>query len=207
MSKHLKILLALGAVLTLVGAACGKDDGGEVREVESESESGSASASGTGSGSESGTGSASASGTGSGTEAAEEAECVTEDAVETPADTEVEVEFTEWAVEPAVAEVAAGAVEFKAENKGVEPHELVIVKAESVESLPVADDGSMDEEGLEAGALIGEIEPFAGGQTCEGTFALEAGSYVLLCNIVEEEENGEIEAHFKEGMFTTFTVT
>jgi hypothetical protein len=28
----------------------------------------------------------------------------------------------------------------------------------------------------------------------------------LLCNIVEEEEDGEVESHFAEGMHTTFTV-
>ena len=38
------------------------------------------------------------------------------------------------------------------------------------------------------------------------TLDLEAGDYVLLCNIVEEEEDGEVESHFAEGMHTTFTV-
>jgi hypothetical protein len=38
------------------------------------------------------------------------------------------------------------------------------------------------------------------------TLDLEAGTYLLLCNVVEEEETGEVESHFAEGMHTTFTV-
>ena len=49
----------------------------------------------------------------------------------------------------------------------------------------------------------GEIEPFPGGETCEGGFELEAGSYILFCNIVETEEDGTVESHFEEGMVTT----
>jgi hypothetical protein len=37
------------------------------------------------------------------------------------------------------------------------------------------------------------------------TVDLDAGSYALICNIVEEEE-GEPEAHYAEGMRADFTV-
>lgn len=48
---------------------------------------------------------------------------------------------------------------------------------------------------------------------CEGigafekelTLDLEPGTYVLLCNLVEEE-TGEVESHLAEGMHATFTV-
>jgi hypothetical protein len=35
---------------------------------------------------------------------------------------------------------------------------------------------------------------------------LEAGSYVLFCNITEEEDTGEVESHFAEGMHSDFEV-
>jgi hypothetical protein len=47
--------------------------------------------------------------------------------------------------------------------------------------------------------------PSRAGDTCNGTFDLEPGDYVLFCNLVHEEE-GEIENHFQLGMRTEFTV-
>ena len=64
----------------------------------------------------------------------------------------------------------------------------------------------MQEDELEEGAFIGEIEAFPAGETCEGTFELpEAGDYILFCNIVETLEDGSVESHFEEGMVTTVT--
>lgn len=40
----------------------------------------------------------------------------------------------------------------------------------------------------------------------EGTFDLDEGTYVLFCNILEEEDDGTFESAFQEGMSTTFTV-
>lgn len=42
------------------------------------------------------------------------------------------------------------------------------------------------------------------GETQSATFDLVAGTYVLFCNIYEEEE--EQEAHYAEGMRVAFTV-
>jgi hypothetical protein len=50
--------------------------------------------------------------------------------------------------------------------------------------------------------VIGEIEEFP---VRADTRELEAGGYVLLCNLVEEED-GKLEAPFAEGMRTPFTV-
>jgi hypothetical protein len=120
--------------------------------------------------------------------------------------TDVMVTLTEWKVTPSVAQVGAGIVSFLAENAGRENHELVIVKGDSPEALPKDANGAMDEEQLPEGALIGEIEPFAAGQLCRANFALPAGSYLLLCNIAEEEADGTTESHFAEGMHSPFTV-
>ena len=65
--------------------------------------------------------------------------------------------------------------------------------------------GSVDEAG-EGVALIGEIEDIAVGDSPSVTLNLEAGNYVFICNIVEEEEGGELESHYQEGMRTAFTI-
>jgi hypothetical protein len=201
----------LGLVAVLGVAACGEDDddGGSVREVGpggSGSASGSGSGSGSGSASAPGSGSASApaSGSASGTE---EAGCVyMGNSEETPTGVVVAT-LDEYTVAPAPAEVEAGTIEIVAHNEGTEPHEIVVVRYDGDPAdMPVADDGSADEEQLPEGAVIGEIEGFAGGLTCAAAFDLEPGTYVLLCNIVEEE-GGQTEAHFHEGMYTTITVT
>jgi hypothetical protein len=108
-------------------------------------------------------------------------------------------------VTPASDSTSAGAVTFDVANEGEDAHELVVVKANDVASLPLNDQEIVDEEGLPEGAFIGEVEAFPSGESCEGTFDLEPADYVLFCNIVEEEE-GEIENHFQLGMSTEFTV-
>ena len=186
------ILVAITAMALFAGVACSDDDGGEVRSTGSESGSGSGSASGSGTGS----GSGSASGT---------AECVPVGDLST-ADTTVEVTLAEFSFDLSTDSVAAGTIGFVAENVGEEPHELVVVKDVPVAELPLDDNGGLDEEALPDGALIGEIEAFPAGETCDGTFELTAGDYTLVCNITETED-GEVENHLHEGMATAFTVT
>ncbi len=200
---------ALGA-LALVAGACGGDDGAGVRTIDggggSISGSGSASGSGShasGSEADASASGAEASGSGSGSEVAA---CVPGDTA--GADTTVAVDLVEWAVRPEVAEVPAGTIAFVASTEhAAEPHELVIVAGDDPEGLPVDADGAVDESGLPEGALVGEIEAFPAGTTCEAAFDLAPGDYVLFCNIVETEEDGTVEAHYAEGMTTSFTVT
>ena len=133
-------------------------------------------------------------------------ECKTEGTATGTASEEVVLTLTEFAIKPS-AQPKAGNISFKAENAGKENHEVVIVKGESADGLPKDADGGLDEDKLPQGGLIGEIEPFAGGQVCSGVFNLPAGKYVLLCNITETEPNGEKESHLKEGMHVPFTVS
>ncbi len=117
----------------------------------------------------------------------------------------VNVTLSEFVIEPDPASVPAGEVKFVAANEGEEEHELVIVKTDlAPDALPTKADGSVDEEG-EGVEFIDEIEEFEGGGTEELTVTLEAGKYVLLCNLVEET-GGETESHFDEGMYAAFTV-
>jgi uncharacterized cupredoxin-like copper-binding protein len=116
----------------------------------------------------------------------------------------VEVTLKEFEVLPEPASVPAGAITFRATNIGPEDdHELVIIKSDLAPGeLPTADDGSADEDQLD---VIDEIEEFAVGGTEELTVDLDAGSYVLICNVVETTD-GETEAHYELGMRTEFTV-
>lgn len=119
---------------------------------------------------------------------------------------QVDVSLFEWGVEANADSVSAGDVKFVATNDGGEDHEMVIVKGIAPADLPTDETGKVDEDALPDGAFIGEIEEFeAGGEESE-TFNLAAGTYTIFCNIVEEEDNGEFESHFQEGMVTQIEV-
>jgi len=121
--------------------------------------------------------------------------------------TTVDVTLQEFAVIPSASSVPAGSITFEATNEGPnDPHELVVFATDlAPDALPTREDGGVDEEG-EGVTLIGEIEEFEPGSAESGTFTLEAGNYVLICNLVEEEE-GALESHYQEGMRVAFTVT
>jgi uncharacterized cupredoxin-like copper-binding protein len=119
---------------------------------------------------------------------------------------EVNVVVSEFTVEPDPESVDAGEVTFVVDNQGGDIHEFLVVDADSADDLPVDDDGAFDEAAFGEDKVLDEVEDIESGDTAELTLDLEAGSYVLLCNVVEEEETGELESHFAEGMHTTFTV-
>ena len=181
-------LAGLGIALALLLAGCGSDDGAGVRNVD-----GTQSASGSGTGS------------GSGTASGQAAACKPVGDAAT-SDATIAVELKEWTVLPARADVPAGTVTFEARNTGEDAHELVVVRAADPASLPLAADGTVDEEKLPEGAFVGEIEPFPAKQHCTGTFELAAGSYALFCNILETEADGSRENHYANGMRARFEV-
>ena len=118
----------------------------------------------------------------------------------------VDVTVQEFAVRPATDTAPAGDVTFEVTNEGPEDtHEFVVFKTDlAADALPTASDGSVDEEG-EGVELIDEIEDIAVGDTPTLTVSLDAGSYVLICNIVEDEGDETI-VHYQQGMRTGFTV-
>jgi uncharacterized cupredoxin-like copper-binding protein len=117
----------------------------------------------------------------------------------------VNVVLGEFVVEPEPTSASAGEVTFTADNQGGETHELVVVQAASADELPVDEDGAFDEESFGEDNVLGEVEDVESGTQQELTLDMESGTYVLLCNVTEEED-GEIESHFSEGMHTTFNV-
>jgi len=119
--------------------------------------------------------------------------------------TTIDVTLQEWAVAPSADAAPAGDVTFKVANQGPEDvHEFVILKTDlGAGSLPVDETGAVDEAG--AGIeVVDEIEDLAVGSTQDLTVTLEAGNYVLLCNIYDD---AELEAHYAMGMRIDFTVS
>lgn len=117
----------------------------------------------------------------------------------------VDVTLQEFAVVLGSDSALAGDVTFNITNDGPnDVHEFVIFKTDlDPGGLPVDDRGVIDEagEGLEA---IDEVEDVAVGASAELTVTLEAGSYVLVCNIYDEDES---EAHYAMGMRSAFTAS
>ena len=116
----------------------------------------------------------------------------------------VNVTLQEFSIGTDPTTVDAGEVVFEATNEGPDDvHEFVVFLTDvSLTELPTDENGAVIEtgEGIE---LIGEIEDIAVGETKNVTLELEAGNYVFVCNIWDESEQ---EAHYQEGMRTSFTV-
>jgi hypothetical protein len=119
--------------------------------------------------------------------------------------TKIEAVLAEWSITVSPASAPAGRATFALRNDGKDAHEFVVVKGNRPDGLPVKD-GKVDEEALPEGSFVGEVEPFPPGGSCQGTFELAAGPYVLFCNIAENEPDGSLESHYQEGMRTAFTV-
>lgn len=119
----------------------------------------------------------------------------------------VHVVLGEWIVDPDPVTAPEGDVTFRADDQGGDDHELVIVRADDPSDLPTDADGAVDEDQIAEDDFVGEIEELEPGSQDEATFTVDPGTYVLFCNITETEDDGEIESHFAEGMYTTFVVT
>ena len=128
-------------------------------------------------------------------------------ASDTPTPTMVTVRLQEWAILADPGTAPAGDVTFAVSNRGPKAlHELVLVKTDfGPGALPTTSEGRVDEDadGVE---VIGEIEDVAVGATDEATFALEPGTYLLICNI-SDKTSGKTHLHYALGMRAAFTVT
>jgi uncharacterized cupredoxin-like copper-binding protein len=116
----------------------------------------------------------------------------------------VDVTLQEFAVSTSESSVSAGDVTFQANNDGPDDtHEFVIIKTDlDPTELPTDETGAVDENG-QGMEVVDEIEDIPVGETKSLTTNLDSGSYVLICNIYDEDEQ---ESHYQEGMRTGFTV-
>jgi len=92
----------------------------------------------------------------------------------------------------------AGDVTFDITNDAEQTHEFVVFKTDLPEDqLPTNADGDVDEEG-EGVTHIDEVEDITAGSTESLSVTLDAGSYVVLCNLP---------GHYRQGMHASFTVS
>jgi uncharacterized cupredoxin-like copper-binding protein len=95
----------------------------------------------------------------------------------------------------------AGDVTFNIQNDGPSTHEFVVFKSDlDPASLPtIEEDGQtiVDEsgEGIEA---VDEVEDVAADSSADLTVTLDAGKYVIICNLP---------GHYDQGMHTGFTAS
>ena len=92
-------------------------------------------------------------------------------------------------------EVAAGEVTFTINNEGPSAHEFVVIATDTAPGdLPVKD-GLVEEDGI---TVVDEAEDIAPSTTASLPIDLEAGSYVIICNLP---------GHYEQGMNVGLTVT
>ncbi len=86
-------------------------------------------------------------------------------------------------------DVAAGSVTFNVANVGPDfPHALTIVRAASIDDLPINEaNGAVDTDAMDPADIIGSTSvPMASGTAEDLTVDLEAGDYVFFCPIQDE---------------------
>lgn len=124
-------------------------------------------------------------------------------ATPTPPETEtglkVGVTVKDFAMSLDKSSIAAGKITFAVKNDGPTVHEFVIFKSDPDPASMPLESGSTDVDEEGAGVKhISEIEDIAAGATQSLEQSLDAGKYVLLCNLP---------GHYKLGMYTGLTVT
>ena len=91
----------------------------------------------------------------------------------------------------------AGSVTFDIENKGPSAHEFVVFETDlAPDALPTDDSGDVAEG--DDFAPVDEVEDIDEGAEPSLTMDLDAGSYVIICNVP---------GHYRQGMHVAFTVT
>jgi plastocyanin len=115
---------------------------------------------------------------------------------------DVTIKMSEWLLEPSVTSLKAGELVIEVNNVGGQEHELIVLAGADAKAFAVKADGSVDEDAIDEAAKMGEVEKVGGGTAKSGTFNLKAGTYVLMCNLVDKAAN----AHYAKGMVSMITV-
>jgi uncharacterized cupredoxin-like copper-binding protein len=113
----------------------------------------------------------------------------------------IDVALTTYKITVSKATANTGDIVFHVHNDATDlKHEFVIFKTDlAPDALPLNAEGAVDEEG--AGVThIDEVEVEIG-QSADLAVTLDAGNYVLICNI-----NDNNEQHYMHGMYQAFTV-
>jgi uncharacterized cupredoxin-like copper-binding protein len=106
---------------------------------------------------------------------------------------EIEVGLKEWAVIVEAPSVGTGKVKFEADNEGKVPHELVVVKSDTKAADLKVEGGKAKVDG----ETLGSASDVGAGEHKDVEVDLEAGHYILLCNLP---------GHYEQGMHTDLDV-
>ncbi len=102
----------------------------------------------------------------------------------------VKVTLSEFKIVAAKTSFTPGTITFEAKNAGKSPHELAIVKTDLAANALPTDAGKVDE--AKAGQVAGRINEnsLKKGKSKKQAFKLDAGKYVLICNLVGHYQGG-----------------
>jgi hypothetical protein len=116
-----------------------------------------------------------------------------------PPEGQISAVLTEFDLTISSPSAPAGEVSFEVKNAGELPHELLVIRTDlDAAELPF-EDFKVVEEGLD---IVAALEDLAAGESGTLTAELEAGHYVLICNLSGHYE----ESQFGPGMRANFDV-
>lgn len=119
---------------------------------------------------------------------------------------EVTVTLNEWSITVDKDSLPEGPIEFNIRNEGERQHDLVLLRTEiAADDLPTNDDGSADLDAPDV-EEVQSVDDIEDGDDTSRTYTLDAGSYVLIDNRVEEIDGEEV-AFYDQGMRVGFTLT
>src|SRR3954466_14482145 len=101
----------------------------------------------------------------------------------------------DFAIDLASSSAPAGSVTFNISNEGPSAHEFVVSETHAAPDALPTKNGTVDEDNL---TVVDEAEDIAPSTTATLTTDLEAGSYVIICNVP---------GHYEAGMHTAFTAS
>ena len=111
-----------------------------------------------------------------------------------PAGGDVVVDMDDFSLDAAPGTHTAGAVTFEIRNGGPSVHALTIIRSDAAsDALPV-ENGLIPEGQVD---VVDEETDIPPGADATLSTELEAGSYILVCNLP---------AHYESGMYAAFTV-
>ena len=114
-----------------------------------------------------------------------------------PAGDAIAATLQDSSIELAAPSAPAGNVSFDIRNDGSTVHEFEVLRTDApADELPV--DSGVVQTSADGIEIVDEIEEIAPGTNAELSVDVEAGPYVIICNVA---------GHYESGMSASFTVT
>jgi uncharacterized cupredoxin-like copper-binding protein len=122
------------------------------------------------------------------------AACTSDDGGESSGDG-ISATLTDFAIDLGATSAPAGPVTFDITNGGATVHEFEVLRTDTgADALPV--DSGVVQTSADGIEIVDEVEEIAPGTSAGLSVELQAGTYVVICNV---------SGHYEQGMFTSFT--